>query len=63
MGGAADKTWDQRIFELVPSGADESVVDENLKLTPTERLEKMCAVLTFLEDVKRANRDRLPAPR
>jgi hypothetical protein len=61
--GSAEKTWDQRILELVPSGVDATLVAENLKLTPTERLEKVRRVLQFVEDVKRANRDRLPPSR
>ena len=35
-------------------------MEENLRLSPTERLEKMCRVLEFIEDVARANRDKLP---
>ncbi len=59
----AEKTWDQRILELIPSGVDETLIVENLKRTPTERLENMCRVLQFVEEVQRANRDRLPPPR
>lgn len=57
--GLDHKTWDERIFERIPSGVDESLIRENLKLTPTERLEKMTRVLAFIDEVKRANRDRL----
>jgi hypothetical protein len=59
----AEKSWDQRILELIPSGVDETLIEENHRLTPTERLEKMCRVLRFVEDVKRANRDRLSPSR
>ena len=60
---AREKTWDERILERIPSGVDETLIDENLKLTPTERLEKMCRVLEFIEDATRANRDKLPVAR
>jgi hypothetical protein len=62
-GEPREKAWDERIFELVPSGVDVTLIDENLKLTPTERLEKMCRVLAFVQDVKRESRDRLPPSR
>jgi hypothetical protein len=54
MDGSREKAWDERIFELVGSGVDETIIDENLKLTPTERLEKMVRVLEFIEEVRRA---------
>jgi hypothetical protein len=58
-----EKSWDERILERIDAGVDASIIEENLKLTPTERLEKMCRVLAFVNDVKRANRDRLPPSR
>jgi hypothetical protein len=54
---------DERIFELVPSGVDETLISENLKLTPTERLEKMVRVLEFVENVRAANSDKLSSSR
>jgi hypothetical protein len=62
-GPLREKTWDERILERIASGVDETLIDQNLKLTPTERLEKMCRVLEFIDDVRRANRDKLPNPR
>jgi hypothetical protein len=47
-------TWDQRIFAVVDSGVDDSLLRENLKLSPTERIEKMREVLLFAEESRRA---------
>jgi hypothetical protein len=58
-----EKSWDERILERITSGVDETLIEQNLKLTPTERLEKMSRVLEFIDDVRRANRDKLPSPR
>jgi hypothetical protein len=55
-----DMPWEARIFAKIESGIDGSLIDERLRLTPTERLESMRQVLEFVEDVRRANRDRLP---
>jgi hypothetical protein len=48
-----EKAWDERILELVPSGVDEGIVAENLKLSPTQRIEKVRGVLVFVEGLKR----------
>jgi hypothetical protein len=52
--------WDARIFEKIASGIDGTLIDERLRLTPTQRLEDMQRVLEFIDDVRQANRDRLP---
>ena len=55
MGGSSDeKPWDVRILEVVPSGVDGTLIEENLRLSPTERLEKMRAVLIFIDDARNA---------
>lgn len=54
-----EKTWYERIFEVVPSGVDETLIEENLKLTPTERVENMRRTLQFIEDARAAYADRL----
>jgi len=53
-----DRTWDQRIFELVDPGVDGTLVAENLRRTPTERLRRMQEMARFLDEA----RDRRPAP-
>jgi len=54
---ADDRTWDQRIFELVDAGVDGTLIVENLRRTPTERLRRMQEMARFLEEA----RDRRPA--
>jgi hypothetical protein len=51
-------TWDQRIFQLIDPGIDGTLVAENLRRTPTERLKRMQDMARFLED---ARCDRRPA--
>ena len=53
-----DLTWDQRIFQLVDPGVDGTLIAENLRRTPTERLRRMQDMVRFLED---ARCDRRPA--
>jgi hypothetical protein len=60
---AGEKTWDQRILEVIPSGVDVSQIDENLRLTPTERVEKMRRVLLSIDSMRAAGGDRLPKDR
>lgn len=55
----SDKTWDQRILELIPAGVDATLIDENLRLTPTERVEKMRRALDFIESARAAYEHRL----
>jgi hypothetical protein len=38
-------SWDERILALVPPSVDETQIAENLKLTPTERIEKLQALV------------------
>ncbi|PYM15765.1 MAG: hypothetical protein DMD81_14195 [Candidatus Rokuibacteriota bacterium] len=53
-----DLTWDQRIFALIDPGVDGTLIAENLRRTPTERLARMQDMARFLEE---ARRDRHPA--
>jgi hypothetical protein len=55
---AHDLTWDERIFQLVDPGVDGTLIAENLRRTPTERLRRMQDMARFLED---ARCDRRPA--
>ncbi|HYH46109.1 MAG TPA: hypothetical protein VEG34_10510 [Thermoanaerobaculia bacterium] len=50
---ADDFHWASEILKRYPSGVDESQLEERLRLTPTERLERMRRFLEFLEEVKR----------
>src|SRR5262249_19210465 len=55
---APELTWDQRIFQLVDPGVDGTLIAENLRRTPTERLRRMQDMTRFFED---ARCDRRPA--
>jgi hypothetical protein len=45
----AAASWDQRIFALVDPGVDGTLIEENLRRTPTERLRRMQDMLRFIE--------------
>jgi len=53
----AEPSWDERIFALIDSGVDLTLIDENLRRTPTERLRRMQEMARFVE----LARDRRPA--
>lgn len=53
-------TWYSEILRHYPSGVDIGQLEERLKLSPTERLEKMRQFLLFLEGAKRSGGHRLP---
>lgn len=46
--------WQDELIEQVPSGADEGQILENLKLTPTERLEKALSFRRQVEEMREA---------
>ncbi|MGV3622585.1 MAG: hypothetical protein ACO1OB_17330 [Archangium sp.] len=48
----ADLTWDQRILDVMPPGVDEHQLDEKLRLTPTERIEKLERFLADLHELR-----------
>lgn len=52
----AELTWDQRILARIESGIDVTQIEENLKLTPTERLERMESVVRELEEMREQSR-------
>lgn len=41
--------WQDRILAAIPSGIDPTQITERLRLTPTERLERMIAFARFLD--------------
>ena len=51
-----DAPWDVRILELIDAGIDGTLIEENLRRTPTERLARMQKMLAFLEQAKRDRR-------
>lgn len=48
----AGLAWDQRILALVDSGVDATLIEENLRRTPTERLRRMQDMLRFIETAR-----------
>jgi hypothetical protein len=44
--------WQDRIFERLDSGVDTTLIEESLRLTPTERLERMRQVAESLDAMK-----------
>jgi hypothetical protein len=47
-----EQTWDERILAAIPSGVDETLLDENLRLTPTERVERLQQLVDQLEQIR-----------
>lgn len=46
--------WQHELIEKLPSGVDLAQIAANLKLTPTERLEKMLRFQRELEEMRDA---------
>ena len=44
------------VIELYKQGVDRTLIRENLKLTPDQRMQKMISMLRFVEEVRRSNR-------
>lgn len=44
--------WDRRILRQIDSGVDVTQIEENLRRSPTERLERMEAVLRALKEMR-----------
>jgi len=52
----AELPWDARILARIDAGIDVTLVVENLRRTPTERLQRMQDMLRFLDQVRGARR-------
>jgi len=48
----AERPWTDEILDKIPSGVDVSQIEECLRLTPTERLERMRRFLLSLETAR-----------
>jgi hypothetical protein len=57
-----ERAWQDAILDALPSGVDPTQVAENLRLSPTERLERMRRFLMQLEEARDRGR-RLPPAR
>jgi hypothetical protein len=60
---ALRRGWQDEILEKVPSGVDGSQIAACLKLSPTERLERMRTFRLALEAARKSNDGRLPEAR
>jgi hypothetical protein len=45
------------VIEAYKRDVDRTLIRENLKLTPTQRIEKLMAMQRFADEVRRAGRD------
>ena len=52
--------WDVRILSRIDAGVDGSIIEENLRRTPTERLERHQQMLRFVEETQRVRRPASP---
>jgi len=48
------RTWDERILSLVDLGIDGTLIEDNLRRTPTERLQRMQEMARFIEEARRS---------
>ena len=48
-------SWQQRLLQTIPSGIDLQQLERFLKLSPTERLEEMRALLLNAEALRRGH--------
>lgn len=51
-----DAPWQYRLLDSLPSGVDASQIARALQMTPTERIEAMCALVQAGEQLKNARR-------
>jgi hypothetical protein len=52
--------WQDEIIERRPSGIDSAQIDECLRLTPTDRLERMRRFMEAIEGARDEHGDRFP---
>jgi hypothetical protein len=50
--GDEELPWDARILARIDPGIDGSLIEENLRRTPAERLARMQQMLEFLEQAR-----------
>ena len=60
---AIELPWQTELLRRMPPSIDPSQIEESLRQTPTERLERMQRLVEFLEEVQRAGGDRLSKTR
>ena len=55
---APAEVWQYELLDKLPRGIDVSQIEESLRLTPTERLERMRRFAEFLADARSARERR-----
>jgi hypothetical protein len=55
-----DEPWQYRILDALPSSLDMDQLRENLKLTQTERMQKLQAMVNFAAELERAGKKATP---
>ena len=55
----ADVPWQTELLRRMPPSIDPTQIEESLRQTPTERIERLQRLVEFLEDVQRAGGNRL----
>jgi len=58
-----ERAWTDEILEKIPSGIDVSQIEDRLRLTPTERIDRMRQFLLSLDTARTPRGHGLPAPR
>ena len=59
----AERSWTDEIIEKTPSGVDVTQIEERLRLSPTERIERMRRFLFSLETARTMHGHGFPTPR
>ncbi len=54
---SADKIEPDPVIETYKKDVDRTLLRENLRLTPTQRLEKLTSFMRLAEDMRRAGRE------
>ena len=52
--------WQYVMLDKMPASIDPTLIEENLKRTPAERLQALQAMVDLAEEIRRAREDRAP---
>ena len=55
--------WQYVMLDKMPPSIDRTLIEENLKRTPEERVQALQAMVDLAEEVRRAREDRAPQAR
>jgi len=55
--------WQYVMLDKMPASIDPTLIEENLKRTPAERLQALQAMVDMAEEIRRAREDRVPKAR